>query len=164
LAALAALMFCAGCGYRAGNISGREIQGVRSVYVPTVKNETIEPGLQTMTTSAIIRRFDNDGTLETLASAVADSELEVTIKKIRRIPQRQVRENVVLTSQYEVLLEAEMTFVNRRQGRTVYKNIPVTGETTYFVTGDMQENERQALPLAAEDLAKNIVKQITEGW
>jgi hypothetical protein len=91
---LGLLTVLSGCaGYRVGNISGRELQGVRSVFVPTVKNETIEPGLPVMVSNEIIRRFDNDGTLETLQSAQADSELDVTIKRMERRPVRGNRRN-----------------------------------------------------------------------
>jgi hypothetical protein len=46
----------------------------------------------------------------------------------------------------------------------------VTGRTTFFVSGsnalaaDVLQDERQALPLAAEDLAVRLVSQISEGW
>jgi len=46
----------------------------------------------------------------------------------------------------------------------------VTGQTSFFVTGsntiaaDVNQDERQAIPLAAEDLAVRLVSQISEGW
>ena len=44
------------------------------------------------------------------------------------------------------------------------------GQTSFFVTGtnniaaDVNQDERQAIPLAAEDLAVRLVSQISEGW
>lgn len=153
-----------GCaGYRVGNIGGRNIQGVKSVYVAVAKNETFEPGLQVLTTDAILRAFDNDGTFETTTSEKADSELKVDIVKMDRVPLRGSRENVLLTAEYQVTLTAKITFINRRLGRTVLEK-EVSGTTTYFAQTDLQESERQALPLAEEDLAKNAVRLITEGW
>jgi hypothetical protein len=162
---LGLLTVLSGCaGYRVGNISGRELQGVRSVFVPTVKNETIEPGLPVMVSNEIIRRFDNDGTLETLQSAQADSELDVTIKRMERRPVRGNRRNTLLTETYELTLVAEATFINRKLGRKVFESKEVRGRTEYFVQNNMQEVERQALPLAAEDLANQVVSMVTEGW
>ncbi len=158
---MVALVGCA--GYRVGNIGGREIQGVSSVYVPVAKNESFEPGLQVMLTNAIIRRFENDGTLQTVKSADADSELNVVIKLVRRTATRSARQNTLLTAEYSVTIEADVTFTNRRLGKKMLDK-RVTGKTNYFVQNDLQESERQALPLAAEDLSNNIVKLIVEGW
>jgi hypothetical protein len=50
----------------------------------------------------------------------------------------------------------------------------VTGSTSFFVgtttvngspaTGDVITDERQALPLATEELANHLVSQLSEGW
>jgi len=51
----------------------------------------------------------------------------------------------------------------------------VVGQTSFFVSsaattttgttsGDVTSDERQALPLATEDLASQLVTQISEGW
>lgn len=154
-----------GCaGYRVGDISGRNLQGVRSVYVPVVKNTSLEPDLQVTATNAIIRRFNSDGTLEVNQDANADSELDVTITNVAHTPVRSSTSDILVTAQYQVTIQATATFVNRRLGRKIFENVPVTGSTTFFTQSDIQEGERQAIPLAAQDLANNTVKLITEGW
>ena len=40
----------------------------------------------------------------------------------------------------------------------------VVGNTSFFVTSDVTTDERQALPLATEDLATRLVTQLSEGW
>src|SRR6266550_3394167 len=40
----------------------------------------------------------------------------------------------------------------------------VTGTTSFFVTSDPTTDERQALPLATEDLATRLVTELSEGW
>jgi hypothetical protein len=58
---LLAVLVLSGCaGYRVGNTSGRELQGVRSVYVPMAKNTSLQPDLQMTVTNAIIRRFNDE--------------------------------------------------------------------------------------------------------
>lgn len=164
-AALLAALALSGCaGYRVGNVSGRDLQGVRSVYVPVVKNASLEPDLQVVATNCIIRRFNTDGTLEVNQTGNADSELDVTIVNVRRTPIRSSTSDVLLTAQYQLTIDATATYVNRRLGRKMFENVSVTGETTFFTQSDIQEGERQALPLAAEDLGTNVVKLITEGW
>jgi hypothetical protein len=155
----------AGCaGYRVGNISGRDLQGVRSVYVPLAKNVSLEPDLQTLATNAIIQRFNNDGTLTVNQTGDSDSELDVTISNVQRSPVASSTSNILVTAEYQITIEAKATYVNRRLGRKIFENVTVTGATTYFTQSDILEGERQALPLAAQDLANNIVKLVTEGW
>jgi hypothetical protein len=163
--ALLVLLTLSGCaGYRVGNTSGRNLQGVRSVYVPVAKNTSLEPDLQMTVTNAIIRRFNSDGTLQVNSTANADSELDVTITNIQHTPVRSSTTDILVTAQYQLTIQATATYVNRRLGRKIFENYAVTGSTTFFTQSDIQEGERQALPLAAEDLANNTVKLITEGW
>jgi len=165
LPALLAILALAGCaGYRVGNTSGRDLQGVRSVYVPTARNTSLEPDLQMTVTNAVIRRFNSDGTLEVNQSANADSELDVTITNVRHTPARSSTSDILITAEYQLTIEAKATYVNRRLGRKMFENVTVTGSTNFFTQSDIQEGERQAIPLAAQDLANNTVKLITEGW
>jgi len=162
---LVAALALGGCaGYRVGDISGRELQGVRSVYVPVAKNTSLEPDLQMTVTNAIIRRFNDDGTLEVNQSSNADSELDITITNIEHTPVRSSTSDVLVTSQYQLTIQATVTYVNRRLGKKIFENIPVNGSTAFFTQSDIQEGERQALPLAATDLANNAVKLVTDGW
>jgi hypothetical protein len=160
--AIGSLSGCA--GYRVGDTSGRNLQGVRSVYVPVAKNASLEPDLQMTVTNAIIRRFNSDGTLEVNQNSNADSELDVTITNVQQTAVRSSTSDILVTAQYQLTIEATATYVNRRLGRKIFENAAVTGSTTFFTQSNIQEGERQALPLAAEDLANNAVKLITEGW
>ena len=160
--AVAAIDGCA--GYRVGNTSGRDLQGVRSVYVPVVKNTSLSPDLQMTVTNAIIRRFNNDGTLTVNQNTNADSELDVVVTNVQYTAVRSSTSDILVTAQYQLTIQATATYVNRKLGRKIFENIPVLGNTTFFTQSDIQEGARQALPLAAEDLANNTVKLITEGW
>jgi hypothetical protein len=162
---IAGALALAGCaGYRVGNTSGRELQGVRSVYVPTAKNTSLEPDLQLTVTNAIIRRFNNDGTLEVNQSLSADSELDIVVTNVQHTPIRSSVNDILVTAEYQVTIQATVTFTNRKLGRKIFENAALTGSTSFFTQSDIQEGERQALPLAAEDLANNAVKLVTEGW
>jgi len=163
--ALLVVLALSGCaGYRVGNISGRDLQGVRSVYVPVAKNTSLVPNLGVTVTNAIIRRFNDDGTLTVNQNANADSELDITITNIGHNAIASSNSDIYVTAQYQITIQATVTFVNRRLGRKIFENMPVTGSTTFFTQANIQEGERQALPLAAADLANNTVKLVTEGW
>jgi hypothetical protein len=165
LAFACAVLALSGCaGYRVGDISGRDLQGVRSVYVPTVRNTSLQPDLQMTVTNAIIRRFNDDGTLSVAQNAAADSELDVTVTNVYETAVRSSNSDILVTAEYQLTIEATATYVNRKLGRKIFENYAVSGSTRFFTQNDIQEGIRQAAPLAAEDLANNTVKLVTEGW
>ena len=146
--ALLLVLALSGCaGYRVGDISGRDLQGVRSVYVPAA-NASLEPDLQMVVTNAIIRRFNDDGTLTVNQNSSADSELDLTITNVHT-PDPQQHVGPAYHRRVSVPIEATATYVNRKLGRKIFENVPVTGSTNFFTQADIKEGERQALPLAA---------------
>jgi hypothetical protein len=154
-----------GCaGYRVGDVSGRDLQGVRTVYVPVARNTSLAPEAQMLVTDAVIRRFGTDGTLGVSQNSNADSELDITITNVQETAVRSSSNDILVTAQYQLTIAATATFVNRKLGRKIFENYAVAGSTTFFTQADIQEGIRQALPLAAEDLANNTVKLVTEGW
>jgi hypothetical protein len=160
-----AVLALSGCaGYRLGDISGRDLQGVRSVYVPTARNTSLTPDLETTVTNAIVRRFNNDGTLTVQQNAAADSELDITVTNVYESAVRSSSSDILVTAEYQLTIQATATYVNRKLGRKIFENATVSGNTYFFTQADIQEGIRQALPLAAQDLANNTVKLVTEGW
>ncbi len=164
MAACVATLAVGGCAYRLGSIAGEELRGVRTVYVPVVKNETYEPNISVMVTDAIIQQFHRDGTLRVVREAGADSTLDVKLVEFDRRPQRSGRRDTRVTSEYRVELKAEATFKRRGEAEPIFKGRRFTGETEFFIGQDLQEAERQSMGLLAEDLARQIVSEVTEGW
>lgn len=166
LLALGLLVVLTGCaGYRLGNVGGKEVQGVQSVYVPMARNQTVTPpGIEFQVTNAVINKFGTDGTLETKQSVHADSELEIVIVEYDRVPLRSTQQDVLVTAEYRLLITAEIKFTNRRTSQVIISKERILGDTEFFVVQDLNEGQRQAIPLAAEDLADKIVNRIVEGW
>ena len=51
-----------------------------------------------------------------------------------------------------------------RDGKTMTGPSEAAGLTSFFVDEDVNTDERQALPLAAEQVAVHLVSQLSEGW
>ena len=167
LAAFAAFLGLAlsGCaGYRLGSVGGKNIQGITSLYVPVVHNVTIEPGLEVPTTTAIIRAFDQDGTLRTATNNAADAELTAVIVSIGKEQMQAEYLDSAAATQMKISITARVTCLNRKTGKKIVDAVEVTGVNSYFVGRDQIEAERQSLPMAEQDLAKHIVALVVEGW
>ncbi len=169
-AALALLAFLPGCaGYHVGPIKPTDFAKIQTISVPTFKNDTLEPRIEVIMANAIIKQIQQDGTYKIASAKDADATLEGTLEEIVRRPARSVRSNVLQTREFTLTLKVRYDVVNRVTGARIAGRA-VTGTTSFFVNGsernaaDVNQDERQAIPIAAEDLAVRLVSQISEGW
>jgi hypothetical protein len=179
---LLAVLSCvglAGCSYNTGTILGYHIgpakpyylRDVHSIAVPTFGNNTTIPRIEVMVTNTVIKQFQQDGTFRITSSANADAVLKGEITRINRSPARSVAGNVLATSEFNLVVRLRYKLIGR-DGKPLAPPSEVTGTTSFFVantsatsiTGDVVSDERQALPLAGEELANHLVSQLSEGW
>lgn len=165
---LAALLFAGCAGYQIGPIKPKTMREVTKIAVPTFKNETLEPRVEVLLANAVIKQIQQDGTYQITREEDADATLEGVLDEIVRRPSRGVRGNVLQTREFTLVLRIRYR-VTDRSGR-ILEQRSVSGQTSFFVSGtdtlaaDTNQDERQAIPLAAEDAAVRLVSQISEGW
>ncbi len=152
-----------GCGYRLGYVKPEAYARYRTLYIPTFKNETQEPRSAVLVTNAVIQQFQRDGTYRVGNAENADAILEVSIVRLERRQARSTRFNTLRTSELEFTLVADYRFRDLRTNEILDQGL-VEGETSRFLDANFQLSERQALPLAAEKLAENLVSRLSEGW
>lgn len=166
---LFALLFSGCAGYKIGPIQPKFMEGVKTIAVPSFKNDTLEPRVEVPLATAIIKQFQQDGTYQIAGEQDADVIVKGTLERIQRHPSRSVRGNVLLTKEYTLDVKCRFMMYNRVTGVLVDARTLV-GTTSFFVSGstdgsaDVNQDERQAIPLAAEDLAIQYVSQVSEGW
>lgn len=160
----AALLLLAGCaGYHVGPVQPTYMKGYHTIAVPSFHNDTLTPRLEVMMADAVIRQLQQDGTYEVGSESNSDLILQGSVTSIERSPLRALRGNVLATTEFQLDLKVSFTLTDRRTGKLV-KQRAVIGTTTFFVGGDVQQDEQQALPLAAEKAAVQMVSYLSEGW
>jgi hypothetical protein len=168
-ALVALLAGLTGCAYKIGPIKPKLMEGINSIAVPSFKNDTLEPRIEVLMANSVIKQIQQDGTYKIAREKEADALLEGTLDEIQRRPARSVRGNVLQTREFTLTLRVRYKVTNRRTGQQIMQR-NVTGTTSFFVSGsntiaaDVNQDERQAIPIAAEDLAARLVSQISEGW
>ena len=115
-----------------------------------------------LVTNTVIKQFQQDGTFRITTEDKADAVLRATVTSVGRSPARFVRGNVLATTEFVLGLGVSYTLVGK-DGKPL-AGAAITGGTSFFVGADVTTEERQALPLAAEDLAVRLVSQLSEGW
>lgn len=161
-AGLALAVLSPGCiGYKLGN---NLPPGIRSVAVPVFVNETGEPALETLTTSATIQEFQKDGSLKVADRATADTVVEVTLKKYTLTPLRYRSERTTTAKEYRLTLVASVVWKKLPGQEVLARSDKVEGYKDFEALVDLPSARRDALPDAADDLAHRIVRTVVEYW
>jgi len=159
-------VLCSCANYKMGNTpKGSGLQDIRILYVPTAVNETDETAVPGPVTNALLQEIDRDGTFRHARKDEADAILEVTVKRIERSPIQQSVEQYLTTLQYQLTMVLEYRVYSMKDKKEVIPKATISGYTTFFVQGDQTESQRQALPLAAQSAAQNLVTSLANrGW
>lgn len=153
-----------GClGYHIGPAKPYYLHEVHSIAVPTFKNATLLPRIEVLVTDTVIKQFQQDGTFRIAGDDNADATLKGEIIRVGRSPARSVRGNVLATTEFNLSMRVRYTLIGP-DGKQLAPPAEATGTTSFFVGSDVVTDERQALPLAAEELATQLVSQLSEGW
>jgi hypothetical protein len=163
LAAIVCLCLSGCLGYHIGPAKPYYLRDVHSIAIPTFENNTLIPRMEVLVTDTVIKQFQQDGTFKITSNENADAVLKAEISRITRSPARSVRGNVLATSEFTVVMRVTFKLLGR-DGKPIAPPGEVTGGTSFFVGTDVVTDERQALPLAAEELATHLVAQLSEGW
>ena len=164
LSTLLLVSLLSGCaGYHVGPATPAYLRQVHSIAVPTFRNGTLIPRMESLITSTVIKQFQQDGTFRIANENTADATLKGEIVSVGRSPARSVRGNVLATTEFNLALRVHYTLIGR-DGKPLAGPADVYGTTSFFVGEDVSTDERQALPIAAEELAVRLVNQLSEGW
>ena len=169
LALLSALLMAGCAGYHVGAIKPTPMRDVQRLCVKNFKNDTLEPRIEVPFANALIKQLQQDGTYEITDEGRADAILQAKLTEIERRPARSLRGNVLQTREYLLYIRCHYTVTETKTGK-ILDSRNVIGSTSFFVsspnlvTADVIQDERQALPNAAEELAVRITSLVSEGW
>ena len=164
IASAAVCLIFAGClGYHIGPVKPNYLSDVQTISIPTFSNKTLLPQIEVLITDTVIKKFHQDGTYKIANENNTDAVLKGEITNITRAPARSLRGNVLATTEFNLVMRVRYKLV-ARNGTDLMPSAEVAGTTSFFVGNDLNADERQALPLAAEELATNLVTQVSEGW
>jgi outer membrane lipopolysaccharide assembly protein LptE/RlpB len=164
-----------GCmGYTVGPAKPNHLREVHAIAIPTFGNTTLNPRLEVLVTGTVIKQFQQDGTYRITSEDQADAILKAEIVSVGRSPARSARGNVLSTTEFNLTMVVNYKLLGR-DGKPIGSPGAVSGNTSFFVgntrqalgteeSSDVSTDERQAMPLAAEELSRHLVSQLSEGW
>jgi hypothetical protein len=151
-----------GCaGYKLGPVNGLAA-GERSVQVNPFANKTLEPHLTDAVTQQLRKQLQRDGTYRLATHDDGNIVVEGSIIHYVRKDVTYTSSDILTVRDYQLELTAQVAARDRSSGKLIL-NQRVTGTTLIRVTSDLTSAERQALPLLAEDFARNVTTLLAEG-
>jgi hypothetical protein len=161
LAVLVALSASGCAGYKLGPVNG-QTAGARSVQINPFANQTLEPRLGEEVTAQLRQQLQRDGTYKLASHNDGDIVVSGSVINYQRHEVSLSPSDTLTVRDYRLELRAQVTASDRSTGKLIL-NRPVTGYTLIRVTTDLTSTERQAMPLLAADLAKNVTALLAEG-
>jgi hypothetical protein len=155
-------VFLVGCaGYTLGPTNGMPA-GSRSVEVRSFVNKTKEPRISEYLAASLRKQFQQDGSFRLETSGRGDILIKGEITRFDRGGLSYQNNDVLTPQEYILTLTAHVTAINVNTGKTMF-NKDVFGRTYIRLGNDQSSAERQAIPLLADDLARNAVSFVVDG-
>ncbi|HTB85042.1 MAG TPA: LPS assembly lipoprotein LptE [Candidatus Sulfotelmatobacter sp.] len=157
----AALAFAlAGCAsYHLGPMPDKD--GNHSVEVQPFNNQTLEPRLGDAFTQALRERFQEDATYHLDTQGGGDIIVSGVITAYRRAGLGYSGTDAITPENYRIEVVVHVIARERSTGKVLLDR-EVRGHTLVAIGQDLASAERQAQPLLAEDLARNITELLAE--
>ena len=151
-----------GCaGYKLGPSNGLPAR-TKSVQVNPFANQTLEPRLSEAVTYAMRKNLQQDGTFRLDTHDDGDIIVTGVITHYTRAPLSFQPADIVTVRDYRLNMTVQISARERISGKVILDRA-VSGFTTLRVGNDLTSEERQAIPLLADNLAKNATSLLADG-
>lgn len=138
---------------------------MRTVSVPTFRNETDVTGLGSVAVRQVLREIQREGTFRISSGEDAAVEIQGVLKSTALSSSSYRREAYSRGIQYSFEVVAEVSFIDVRSGKVLVNNRPYRAETSFFAEHDTVTGRRDASGRLAEELARQIVDDlVTFNW
>ena len=135
-------------------------ENMRTVSVPTFRNESDLVEIGAVATRQVLREFQREGTFRIASPDDAAVEVQGVVKTASAGLMYFKREMSMRAYERRLIVTADVSVIDRRSGKVVVDNRRYVAETTYFSDADMTTARRDASGRAAEDLARQIVDDV----
>lgn len=161
LAALVLTLVLSGCaGYRLGPTNGLRA-GEKSVQINPFLNKTVEPRLTDDLAFELRKQLQRDGTFRLATHGEADIVVSGVITRFDRLAISFSPADVLTAEDFRLRMTAQVITLDRSTGMS--KTNLCEGYTLMRVGNDLTSSERQALPLVAAELARNVTAMLADG-
>ena len=152
LACVTLLLGCA--GYTWGTSVPKEY---RKVFVPVFENLTSASELGPIVTQYTLREFQREGSFRIARPEDAAIEVQGVLRSMERDGVAYDRGQGMRASEYRYVIVADVSFVDKKNGKILLERKGIRGETTFLTQDDLLTGQKNASFRIASDIARQIV-------
>lgn len=133
---------------------------VRTVSVPTFRNESDVSEFGAVATRQLLREFQREGTFKIRTSGDSAIEIQGVIKSVSSSLSAYNRRQGGRISAYGVSATAEISVIDKRSRKVLVDNRMYVARTTFTAGPDLTTAVRDASGRLADDLAQKVVDDL----
>lgn len=148
-----------GCG---ANYSWRSSvpADMRTVTVPTFRNESIVMELGAVASRQLLREFQREGTFKIRSADAAALEIQGVVKSATPVLDGYDRRSGARIMTYEFSAKVEVSVIDRRRGKVLVNNRLYEPRTVFTAGQDRTTAMRDASGRLMDDLSRQVVDDI----
>jgi hypothetical protein len=151
-----------GCaGYKLGPTNGI-VSGSRTVKFKPFVNRTQDPRVTEYLSTSLRKQLQQDGTFRLETSGSPDILVSGEITKLERNGLSYLAGDILTPQEYTLTMQARVMAIDVSTGKT-YINRLVSGSTYIRIGNDETSDERQAIPLLTDNVARNAISLLVDG-
>ncbi|WP_438483477.1 LPS assembly lipoprotein LptE [Oleiharenicola lentus] len=155
-----ALSGCA--GYQLGTGSTPQFS---TLFIAPVKSEALIPQAQVLVTTQLREAIIRDSRVKLVDSPdSADATLHISLIGYDRAIAVARSDDTGLARRFDVSLRAQATLTDNRTKKDYFLQRPLLAKRGVFTDSGLVPSEYQAMPLLAEQLAKETVHAVLDTW
>lgn len=133
---------------------------MRTVAVPTFRNESTSMEIGPTLTRQILREFEREGTFAVRAAGKSAIEVQGEVESLQYDATSYNRRSGLVGSGGFLVLTAKVSVVDKRQGRVLIDNRTYTAQAPMSAMQDQSTSQRDAAGRVADNLAEQIVDDV----
>lgn len=154
--AVSALCGCSGYSWKPG-----VPENMRTVAVPTFRNESDVTELGSVMARQTLREFQREGTFSIRREGDAALEIQGVVKRAGPTSSGYNRRAGLRLASFDFSADVEISVIDKRNGRVLVDNRNYRAVTTFTAGQDLATAERDASGRLADDLARQVVDDVT---
>ncbi|MFN4943743.1 MAG: LPS assembly lipoprotein LptE [Akkermansiaceae bacterium] len=158
-------VFLSSCaGYQLGGTKPPSLASVQRISVSMLENGTLHPRAEAIATSAVTAAVVQNGTYRLSDLDHADAVLEGEVTSIDYSALRGSRLDALAAEELTNTVKISWRLKDARDPTKLLASGSSMGQSTFFVDSNLQTARQNALPVAFERAAQNLILRISSGY
>ena len=167
VSALVGALFLLGCGYHTAGHSTQLPDNVRTLAIPSFKNETLTYHIEQMLTSSVVREFNLRTRYRILNETTNDPDATLSGTVLSTVASPLTYDTATGRAASVLVVVSMKVTLTDRGGKVLYQNPAYLFREQYEVSQDLSsffEEDSPAFRRLSQDFARTLVSNILEGF